>query len=172
MAEYDMRTANALSHACTRCLYATQRKVCQKNVRATRSGCTVPSPCVMLSLWNNTISIDRGVNSSSEILISGKNYAAQVLHLLVVLVLLECWDQSVRLELAIFKNYDGVAAALWESQLAVMVCSTTNFFEVDPVSTIILCLMFRIWILWIRRWEETSLSAWCFCHCSKNWCWR
>ena len=42
MERFDMRTANTLSHACTRCLHATQGK-CQKNVRATRSVCTLIS---------------------------------------------------------------------------------------------------------------------------------
>ena len=42
-----MRTANTLRHACTRCLYVTQRQLCQKNVRATRSVCT-SSPLMLL----------------------------------------------------------------------------------------------------------------------------
>ena len=40
MGRHDKRNANTLSHACTRSLYATQGKMCQKNVRATRSVCT------------------------------------------------------------------------------------------------------------------------------------
>ena len=40
MERYDMRTANTLSHACTRYQYVHARKLCQKNVRATRSVCT------------------------------------------------------------------------------------------------------------------------------------
>ena len=37
MERCDMRTANTLSHACTRCRHAAQGKMCQKNARATRS---------------------------------------------------------------------------------------------------------------------------------------
>ena len=48
----DMRTANTLSHASTRCLYVTQRN-CQKNVRAKRSVCTPPSVAhtVVATTW-------------------------------------------------------------------------------------------------------------------------
>ena len=42
MERHDTRTANTLSHACMRCLYTNARKKCQKNVRATRSVCTLP----------------------------------------------------------------------------------------------------------------------------------
>ena len=75
MERYDMRIANTLSHACTRCLDATQgkcvRKMCQKSVSvgselrrrgvhvvSTKSYCVLsPIPLTAPSLWFSVASV-------------------------------------------------------------------------------------------------------------------